>query len=669
MQVSVFGDGNRSIAKSLCCVGVSILANRGAIARAFEDALFDADPADEAVLDRARQDILAPRSRLEAELAFFMQIGQEDFAAFLKDMRQTGRSELASAFVGLDRANYMAHHCRPGMGRKGVGNARALVREHDRIEAARVMDVLQSARRQSGFGPVGQDEFDIAFAKWRRSHAERTLSVLDSDGDLPALLSQLVDAHGREGLLCGLMPALLLEYENRHAALLETMAQNVRTRLAELRQAGVSIAAFAQALQAWDGYAQPLQLADQARGIDESHSKELFEAIRDHCLALNNQHDLPELALQITRVARAVFAELPQAAADLARDEAILADRAADAAATRNIAPLAAAIAQARADIMDFIRQMPAPQPDGPAGPRARTVMTAFSDVHAQHDAKSIALAVDMVRSLAIDLHNEHAATSTALSLMRFMMREARVWPEHLRTRITDDGRVLTRQHGMKELRRAIAGQDWETAHSLALGLLTDADAADRAELTQLVGMIRGKQRAKWKARLGWGVAAAFILIVIAAGEGSKTSSTVDYPAADATPDNVEMPADTGDTPANLPAAQPIAPSFVPPPVPDLQASADDGGVSAPLPYSALMLSRSELRYCMRQKERLASVQSEIASQEETDRFNAAVEDYNPRCGSFRYDAADMAAVSTQVSQDKARLRREGLAILQGATM
>ena len=57
-------------------------------------------------------------------------------------------------------------------------------------------------------------------------------------------------------------------------------------------------------------------------------------------------------------------------------------------------------------------------------------------------------------------------------------------------------------------------------------------------------------------------------------------------------------------------------------------------------------------------------MQNEQMSSPQIDRFNAAIEDYNSRCGSFRYREADMNTVDRELANDQANIRAEAQDII-----
>jgi hypothetical protein len=80
-----------------------------------------------------------------------------------------------------------------------------------------------------------------------------------------------------------------------------------------------------------------------------------------------------------------------------------------------------------------------------------------------------------------------------------------------------------------------------------------------------------------------------------------------------------------------------------------------------------IVLSSAQIRYCLSEKIRLEGAQSvlDTYSQTDVDRFNGMVNDYNSRCGSFRYQAGTLDAVRAQVDANQLELQSEGRARFQ----
>jgi hypothetical protein len=74
--------------------------------------------------------------------------------------------------------------------------------------------------------------------------------------------------------------------------------------------------------------------------------------------------------------------------------------------------------------------------------------------------------------------------------------------------------------------------------------------------------------------------------------------------------------------------------------------------------------SRSQIRYCLSEEIRIEGARSALDQHRslEVNRFNRMVEDYNGRCGSFRYRAGNLETIRTEIQASRSRLLAEGAA-------
>ncbi len=81
-------------------------------------------------------------------------------------------------------------------------------------------------------------------------------------------------------------------------------------------------------------------------------------------------------------------------------------------------------------------------------------------------------------------------------------------------------------------------------------------------------------------------------------------------------------------------------------------------------------LSRDQLRYCLAESARIESMETIVNeyNQADVDTFNRYVNDYNSRCGSFRYRPGALELVQREVDAARSRLGQEGRARLRGTS-
>lgn len=74
------------------------------------------------------------------------------------------------------------------------------------------------------------------------------------------------------------------------------------------------------------------------------------------------------------------------------------------------------------------------------------------------------------------------------------------------------------------------------------------------------------------------------------------------------------------------------------------------------------VLSTAQIRYCLSESIRLDAVRDFAMSDEDINRFNSMIEDYNARCGSYRYRPGNLESARRAVEPLAATLRAEGRA-------
>ncbi|MBT9167924.1 MAG: hypothetical protein DDT19_01268 [Syntrophomonadaceae bacterium] len=79
-------------------------------------------------------------------------------------------------------------------------------------------------------------------------------------------------------------------------------------------------------LKTWDQIAQPIQLIQQSKGIDDPHSKELAQDLRVLAINMANSYEMHPEAKQITKMVAEIFKELPRFAEKVSEDLTALED-------------------------------------------------------------------------------------------------------------------------------------------------------------------------------------------------------------------------------------------------------------------------------------------------------------------------------------------------------
>lgn len=655
-------------------LGVSVSASRAEIDAAIDDALFDDDSAGhEQALERARQVIGTPRTRLAAELAFLPGADAQATHAVLETLRRGADSDLAGDLGGLDRANILAHRCAAASGDIAARRARTLVLTHDDVRPQDVTEQIARARARSGFGAVPPEDLQTALNLLREQHAAIVVDALIAHptglDDMARLASDLAD---KPPARRDFVRKVIARYESAITPRLHSAEQAVDNALeqAETASDDDALTAIATALRAWDRLAQPLQLADRAMGLDEPHSRALFGRVRTFCVDQANIHDRHELALELVGVAQEVFAELRDAMATLEEDATKLLDIVTQQRREEAIAPLVAAVTAAQNDLPALARVLNLKGFAGNAGAAVGPMVAALDVVIAQGRPDMIETAILLVRGLAIDLYNEAHEATAALAITKALQAHRNLVPHRVRQKLDEDLTTLERHLQLVSMKTALDSGDLDRADALVIGLLDRAPAEEVEALHSMRDLIAARRKDKRGSMLSRLTPVAILAGIIGffaladlldtapqATEAAVEATDTGYVTDEAPPQ--PPPAAPSDPASDLAYAGGGLPQFTPP-VMDTSESAP------PISYSEQTLALPQVRYCVRQKARLQSVANSITSDEESERFNTAVDDFNSRCSQFRYNTSDMTTVESEIATSGAQLRREGQAILEG---
>ncbi|WP_211622777.1 hypothetical protein [Paraburkholderia domus] len=79
---------------------------------------------------------------------------------------------------------------------------------------------------------------------------------------------------------------------------------------------------------------------------------------------------------------------------------------------------------------------------------------------------------------------------------------------------------------------------------------------------------------------------------------------------------------------------------------------------SLPPQGAGLLLSDSQIAYCVAQKMRLEIWRNatEVTNSADVDRFNAQISDYNSRCSSYRYQQGAQERVASELESERSRI-------------
>jgi hypothetical protein len=624
---------------------------------AFEDAIID-DPQAEPRLLRTKQELLTPATRLSAELAWLSELAPTRSAKIILQIKARDLTSLKKVLPDLpplSRAN-LAADCAERFG--SVEVVGALIQAHSETNAELVAASLNSIHSAAGFTRVDAAGVSDAIRALRRRHAAAALSAIVAQAEPARALALLLEEHPdpHDPFLRDLMG----EYDQWSSPHLGAIEEDVESALASvLDHHHDGPERLIGALKAWDELCQPAQIFAHSLELDEERSLRIYRKVRGGCIDLANDQGRYEQAREIAAVMLDLFKELPTALNELAADIATLKNLTEQASLEQRLEALKAALLEAR----ENVRLVAVDLKDrgfGSAGCARVSIQLrqAFSEAVADlSTSKNRDLPLVLVRSFALDLHNEDNETAASRALIEAVIEIAPPHDPELASRIEADLKILRDTEVERRLIVAVEAKHFNEASHIIDDMLREG-AGDRVQLLQLQAGLKQRRNKRLWTWFGWGAAAVFVIYLVS-NEGGSGSSTAPDPSAGYT----VVPESS--------SASELAPAYEPQSAEAPTASSDeltaasssDTGDSVSMPPTGTenMLDPSQLRYCAFEKVRLTAMQPiiENGGEQAVSQFNLRVDDYNSRCGSFRYQGGDLEAARSAASLATPQLTTE----------
>ena len=609
-------------------LGLSIRARREEVVEAHEDALADGRT-DEDVLARAQQAVLTPRTRIGAEVSWFLNANPSQAREILSKLEQNNLADAIGNLEhlqGLDRANLAAHLCaRLGGDAKNID---FLLEAYKDFTFDDVQVILEGLRSVSGFPIPDQKQVSGALADLRIFHAKAAVSCLIATKNPGEVLTETVEmflAWGDDNVE-HLLDLIVREYDAWSQPFLATIREKIETEIGTCRGNSnpvVPVERLANMLAEWDSINQPVQLLEEAKGHEEPRSKGIYEIVRNFCLWLANENGKYKEALAISRALLETFPELPAVAAQLSKDVDALESLAEEAKSIELMGPLVRAVEATKTKTTTFCEDVAA----SGFGPNSRglgkNLYDAFVDVASKTAGTELAdMPWMVVREIAIELNNKQNSPEGACAILEGLISHKDTTPTKAVVGILkDDRRTLRRNLKWEELKH-VSG-NVQKGIVLVADLLDGADQDERAALLQIKKTLERKRAATVRKLVFWGLAAAALVGFLVYNANKKPSySPRPSPTTTLTP--------TTPQPSNS------APSSL---YEELK----------PTPGTGRVLNRNQVRYCIFQGKRLDILRGLVSSNSEIDQFNRMVGDFNSRCSSFQYRQGVLRAIEAEV--------------------
>ena len=684
-------------------LNLSLRADRSEIADAYEDALADGR-ADEPTLQRARQAVLNPRSRLESELTWLPGISH---SSAMQIMRRMERGDgAAQSLDGLAKANLTAHLCC----RRSVRNresARELIQSYNGFSAVSVLVLMEGLRKESGFPAVDERQIADALANLKRLHAKAAVACVVQSTDPGAAMTKIVKDYmdAQDSNIRSVFNLIVREYDAWTEPRLAEIKEKIEESAERCKPGGGSapVARIVGLLAEWDAVSQPVQLSDQSKGIEEPRSREICRIVHNLAGTLLSEQDRIADALKLSQALLNTFPELPETANRISEDiEAI-----------KSLEPIAAMKA-----VDDLIKAADKFKREAEGWASYRTMTEGFGPA-STGNAKSLynvfARAVEktadtslaetpwgIIRNLLVDLHKgEVLGSGAAITVLRALLEHKIPPPPRIKAKLRQDLRHLERAGMWEKLK---SSKDPHQKLELTRKLLDGASAQERQTLLQIQARLDASVEKRY-GNVGWIMAAFLIgIFIIGFAAESCNSSDTNYTRTSTrrtTPTTTSRPPTSTSQPRTN---QPVSTNRLTTPSSGTSSAARgaDRTTAPPIrptrsafietkpPFgSNRLFTENEVRYAVYQSKRIDFLKSMLedmssrmveptpylSSEDVIDRynaqvnrynnsrgkFNALVQDYNSRCSSFRYTQGVLQRIEAEAEHPEigVKLRKE----------
>ncbi|MBY6164842.1 hypothetical protein KUW14_03180 [Pseudooceanicola nitratireducens] len=630
-------------------------ATRAGISELVEDAIFDRD-GDEDVLADAQQQLVSPNQRLNAEVAYLPELSEVQLGKTLQAIENgqvVHEWPECIHYPELARANILAHVSAASSADFDLISA--LIAAWIELDPSDAQSFIQRNRKAASFPSLDPDVYLSALANLKKVHAIAAAGGVMRSENPGQLMTALVERYAEDGLKAPLLDAMVVEYDkategelSRIATALEACADAIEARPGSCSE---EVARVPVLLEEWDEINQPVQLYEQARGHEEGRSKKISNRLRAVCLTLANEHNDYASASIISKALLHTFPELESLAEQLKSDVSQLEKLSEEHEVERELSGLFSAFEAAKANLAALASAMKkksvsssSPSPLGP-------LIHEFSMVHARKGVSEVAW--KLIRALALSLNNDADNPWASWFLIDSMTsRFGSSLSAEMKAQLADDKIAAFKNWKFGELK---ASSSAGKQIALIDEMLPYATGDEAAQLSNLRRRLAGRRIWRWiKTSAFLGVAVFGLSSVLLGEMNTKPRSTYSPPTSSKSSSRSLPSSESGSS--NTSASN--SGSF---------SSSSSTTETKPAIGTSRVLTRSEIRYCLYQGERMDHLRPMIDNYNgsHVDLFNALINDLNARCGSYRYYYNDRNAVRREVASKTFALKSEAQRIYE----
>lgn len=292
---------------------------------------------------QARSDLLNPGKRLFVEMAWMPGVDPKRVSELLSilDSSPTDLRDV-DTLNPITHANLLAagfskaHDLESG---EAAGWALQIANEFEKIDPEGLLVLVNEDRIISGFPEVPDlSAVEDTIKDLRRYYREAIISVM---ANLPMSVfvksvTTLVEFSTDNGATLGpiLVSDIVNSYEVHYQGILEKGEEDIRSWVstiwtaADEGESDADIESMVNDLirkvEDWDEVAQPIQVSSKSRGLDHKISHRVADLVRDLMVHMIYMHGILHFSVQLTKMAKEVFAEIREVAERASKDASIL---------------------------------------------------------------------------------------------------------------------------------------------------------------------------------------------------------------------------------------------------------------------------------------------------------------------------------------------------------
>lgn len=291
---------------------------------------------------QARADLINPRKRLAAEMAWLPGLGPKRTKELVDSLERPVAENNIPKLVPIAKANVLASSLLRLSNQTSDNISEQilqLAQAFDDIDSENVRLILNEDRIVSGFSEVIDLTIIEQEIQERRHYYKQVIkTALDSlpPKQLVDIVTHIVKTTTNNGEEEGftVIHDLVDHYELEVQQFIEKETENIETLVEKVKSEAdykkpdqvlsTIIDQLVRVVKNWDVVVQPIHISAKSRGLDHAASRQVATIVRDLAIHLYNKHEKLEFSQRLTNVLQEVFAEVGGIAERVAEDSKIL---------------------------------------------------------------------------------------------------------------------------------------------------------------------------------------------------------------------------------------------------------------------------------------------------------------------------------------------------------